>query len=224
MSGWIHVSNSTERLFFRPVPRARGRGVKAALMSPDQGCAHRACSRSVWGRAGAFSIWDARRDALPIAELLASIATPQTARKDTCPSGWDAANAVAFAPSLGAEAPGAQPTGCASGRFAHQSPCMGISPCGRSWRSTHPDCVPTRPHTDRDQALTSLRLHPASSGNRLAGAPTVVRQRFVRSGRPGGLQSEVKEEGWRSQPGGHERHRPPGLPEPAGSMFGSLPA
>lgn len=38
---------------------------------------------------------------------LPDFSTPQTARKSLCPSGWDEI-----------------------GRFAHQIPCMGASPCG----------------------------------------------------------------------------------------------
>jgi hypothetical protein len=63
----------------------------------------------------------ARLDALP------DFATPQTARKSACPAGWGDANAVAFASPFW-PSHGAQPTGCASGRFAHQIPCMGIQP------------------------------------------------------------------------------------------------
>ncbi len=201
MSGWIRVSNLIEHFCWSSLttPRAPGRGVKAALMSPDRGCAPvsslRACSGAVWGRAGLFSGWDARRGAPPIAELLASIATTQTARKRTCPSGWDEI-----------------------GRFAHQFPCMGVSPCGGPWRSTHPDCVPTRPHTAPEQALASLRLYPAPSGNRRVGAPTVAREHRHGLVGAGGLQSEVKGEGWRSQTGGHERRRPPALTKPARSQ------
>jgi hypothetical protein len=47
---------------------------------------------------------------------------------------------------------------------------------------------------------------------------TVVYQCLGSSQRKGGLQSEVKEEGWRSQLGGHERRRSPFLFEPARSM------
>jgi hypothetical protein len=89
----------------------------------------RACSQFIWGRADVFSGWAARRSAPPIARLLASSATPQTARKGTCPSGWGATNAVAFVPPLG-QLHDAQPTGCAVGRFGNQTPCMGICPCG----------------------------------------------------------------------------------------------
>ena len=39
----------------------------------------------------------------------------------------------------------------------------------------------------------------------------------------GSLQSEVKEEGWRSQAGGHERRGLPCISEPAKSMCGGLP-
>jgi hypothetical protein len=62
-------------------------------------------------------------------------------------------------------------------------------------------------------SLTSLRLAPTPSGSLPIHPPTVVRQHLGCSGRLGGLQSEVKEEGWRSQPGGHERRRPRSLPE-----------
>jgi hypothetical protein len=69
-----------------------------------------------------FSGWDARRGAPPIARLWASAATPQTARKGTCPKGWSEI-----------------------GRLDAPVACMGISPCGASEASTHPDCTPMRP-------------------------------------------------------------------------------
>jgi hypothetical protein len=67
-------------------------------------------------------------------------------------------------------------------------------------------------------SLTLLRLYPASPDNRPPDVPTAVYRCLGSSERKGGLQSEVKEEGWRSQPGGHERRRSPFLSEPARSM------
>ena len=57
----------------------------------------------------------------PIARLLASAATPQTARKDHCPKGWSEI-----------------------GRLDAPAACMGTSPCGAPEASTPPDCAPTR--------------------------------------------------------------------------------
>ncbi len=90
----------------------------------------RAYSRSPTGRAAVFSGWHARRGALSIAQLSTSAATPQTARKGHCPKGWSEI-----------------------GRLGAPTACMGTSPCGASGPPTHPDCAPTRPVRDREQAL-----------------------------------------------------------------------
>ena len=63
--------------------------------------------------------------------LLASSATPQTAREGACPSGWGEIR-----------------------RLRRPDPCMGMSPCSVPGQHTHPDCTPTRPRIGRKQALT----------------------------------------------------------------------
>ena len=81
----------------------------------------RTCSKSFRGRTSALPGWDARRGERPIARLLASAATPQTARQGTCPQGWREI-----------------------GRLDAPAACMGMSPCGASEASTPPDCTPMR--------------------------------------------------------------------------------
>ena len=81
----------------------------------------RTCSRSPRGRAAVLSGWAARRGAQWIARLSTSAATPQTARQGHCPKGWSEI-----------------------GRLNAPAACMGMSPCGASEASTHPDCAPTR--------------------------------------------------------------------------------
>ena len=81
----------------------------------------RTCARSFRGRTSALPGWDARRGERPIARLLASAATPQTARQGTCPQGWSEI-----------------------GRLDAPAACMGMSPCAASEASTHPDCTPMR--------------------------------------------------------------------------------
>ena len=81
----------------------------------------RTCSISFRGRTSALPGWDARRGERPIARLLASAATPQTARQGTCPQGWREI-----------------------GRLDAPAACMGMSPCGASEASTPPDCTPMR--------------------------------------------------------------------------------
>ncbi|PIF26611.1 hypothetical protein CLU88_1474 [Acidovorax sp. 56] len=85
-----------------------------SLFAISQGSRSGLCGRPARG-------WDARRGAQPIARLLASAATLQTARKDHCPKGWSEI-----------------------GRLDATAACMGMSPCGASEASTHPDCAPTR--------------------------------------------------------------------------------
>lgn len=69
-------------------------------------------------------------------------------------------------------------------------------------------------------SLTSLRLCPAPTGKQAAGGayPNVAC-----SLPQGDLQSEVKEEGWRSQLGGHERRRLPCGIAPAKSLSEGRP-
>lgn len=78
-----------------------------------------------------FAGWGARRGAPPIAQLLVSAATPQTARKRHGPPGWSEI-----------------------GRLNASAAGMGISPCGAAEASTHTDCAPTRPLRDRKHVLT----------------------------------------------------------------------
>ncbi|WP_255484772.1 PLP-dependent transferase [Acidovorax sp. JMULE5] len=82
---------------------------------------HRTSSRSPRGRAAVLAGWDARRGAQWIARLSTSAATPQTARQGRCPKGWSEI-----------------------GRLDAPAACMGMSPCGASEASTHPDFAPTR--------------------------------------------------------------------------------
>ena len=75
--------------------------------------------------------------------LLASAATPQTTRKDHCPKGWSEI-----------------------GRLDAPAACMGMSPCGASEASIHPDCAPTRSPA-RPSTGSSFRpytrSHPATT-------------------------------------------------------------
>ena len=81
--------------------------------------APRTCSKSFWSCTSPLPGWVARRGARPIARLLASAATPQTARQGTCPKGWSEI-----------------------GRLDAPAACMGMSPCGASEASTPSDCTP----------------------------------------------------------------------------------
>ena len=90
----------------------------------------RTCSRSFRGRTSTLPGWNARRGAQPIARLLASAATPQTARQGTCPQGWSEI-----------------------GRLHAPAACMGAGPCGAPGASTPPDCTPMRPPKNIEQAL-----------------------------------------------------------------------
>jgi AcrR family transcriptional regulator len=75
-----------------------------------------------------------RKDAV----LLASAATPQTARQGTCPKGWSEI-----------------------GRLDAPAACMGTSPCGASEASTHPDCTPTRGRHPEHRSFVVGRPGPA---------------------------------------------------------------
>jgi hypothetical protein len=81
-------------------------------------------------RAGTFSGWDARRGAQPIVHLWASVATPQTARKGTCPKGW-----------------------AAIGRFGGQAACMGNKPMRRA---LSPNSSRLRPNAAAKKTLNRL--------------------------------------------------------------------
>ena len=110
-----------------PAPACPGR---CGRMAQLPACGHgpepvafglRTCLRSPRGRAAALSGWAARRGAQWIAQLSTSAATPQTARQGHCPKGLSEI-----------------------GRLNAPAACMGMSPCGASEASTHPDCAPTR--------------------------------------------------------------------------------
>ncbi|MBB6559040.1 hypothetical protein HNP48_001704 [Acidovorax soli] len=89
-----------------------------------------ACLLSLEGRASTLPGWDARRGVQPRARLLASAATPQTARPGTGPKGWGEI-----------------------GRLDAPAACMGSGPRGAPEASTHPDGAAARPRQDRKVSL-----------------------------------------------------------------------